>query len=105
MEMTKDDLCRLEQPELVKLIEEDRLTYQPCKVGNTIWCLFEDFNTFEFEIYHATFLTSYTDRENNEVWVLDVCFSNDYYLIVDVEKERVFLTREEAEAKLKEMES
>lgn len=36
---TKDELCRLEQPDLVKLIDEGRLVYLPCKVGDTVYSL------------------------------------------------------------------
>lgn len=34
--MTRAELCRLEQAELVKLIDEGRLVYLPCKVGGKV---------------------------------------------------------------------
>lgn len=34
---TKEQLCRMEQPELVKLIDEGRLVYLPCKVGDIVY--------------------------------------------------------------------
>ena len=37
--MTHDELCRMEQSKLVKLIDEGKLVYLPCKVGDII-CLF-----------------------------------------------------------------
>jgi hypothetical protein len=37
--MTIDELRRLEQPELVKLIDEGKLMYPPCAVGDTVYGL------------------------------------------------------------------
>lgn len=35
--MTIDELRRLEQPELAKLIDEGKLMYSPCAVGDTVY--------------------------------------------------------------------
>ena len=35
--MTKEELCKLQYHELIKLIDEGRLIYLPCKVGETIY--------------------------------------------------------------------
>ena len=41
--MTKEELCRLEQSELVKLIDEGQLAYLPAKIGDDIyWVCDED---------------------------------------------------------------
>ena len=35
--MTKEELCRLEYSELIRLINEERLIYLPCKVDEKIY--------------------------------------------------------------------
>lgn len=35
--MTHEELCRMEQSQLIKLIDEGKLVYLPCKVGDTVY--------------------------------------------------------------------
>lgn len=102
--MTKEDLCRLEQSELVKLIDDDRLIYLPCKVGDTIYCLerFCDGNIgdcdYNCECYECP---------NYELEIADIHIDSLIEIVKIIKKlgKTVFLTREEAEAKLKESEA
>ena len=95
--------------------EEGRLVVLPCKVGDTVWVITHPFNVFDdFDFYEET------QDEIYESYVSSVTFYNDsnQYRICAKETKQfikayfmerhfgktVFLTREEAEKALKEME-
>ena len=95
---SKEELCNLEKPELVKLIDEGRLVYLPCKIGDTVYIpderypceieqiiITDDFIYFEW----ASFERSCEMTE---------CWNEGCFKLTDIGK-TVFLTREEAEEK------
>lgn len=101
--------------ELEDLEEQGRLLRLPCKVGDTVWAVTSPFNVFDDieydedmkdEVYEA-FISSVTFYESGEQYRIYAKTTNHfigaYFRKCDFGK-TVFLTREEAEAKLKEME-
>ena len=98
------------------LEEQGRLISLPCKVGDTVWVITSPFNVFEGieydenlrdECYEA-FISSVTFYKNSVQYRINAKVTNHfigaYYNEQDFGK-TVFLTKEEAEKKLKEMES
>nr|DAT31583.1 MAG TPA: hypothetical protein [Caudoviricetes sp.] len=94
--------------------EQGLLLRLPCKVGNTVWVVTSPFNVFDDieyeknmrnEVYEA-FVSSVTFYKNGEQYRIYAKVTNHfigaYFQECDFEK-TVFLTKEEAEAKLKEI--
>ncbi len=95
--------------------EQGLLLRLPCKVGDTVWVVTSPFNVFDDieydenmkdEVYEA-FISSVTFYECGEQYRIYAKATNHfigaYFRKCDFGK-TVFLTKEEAEAKLKEME-
>ena len=95
--------------------EQGLLMRLPCKVGDTVWVVTSPFNVFDDieydedmkdEVYEA-FVSSVTFYKSGEQYRIYAKATNHfigaYFRKCDFGK-TVFLTREEAEAKLKEME-
>lgn len=95
--------------------EQGLLLRLPCKVGDTVWVVTSPFNVFDGieydenmkdEVYEA-FISSVTFYECGEQYRIYAKATNHfigaYFRKCDFGK-TVFLTKEEAEAKLKEME-
>ena len=95
--------------------EQGLLLRLPCKVGDTVWLVTSPFNVFDDieydenmkdEVYEA-FISSVTFYECGEQYRIYAKATNHfigaYFRKCDFGK-TVFLTKEEAEAKLKEME-
>ena len=92
--MTHEELCRKEQPELVKLIDEGRLVYLSCKVGD--------------DIYYNTYIDNGKTSigiKPHKIKRVKIGFCTEGADIPEREiGKTVFLTREEAEKALKERE-
>ena len=94
--MTHEELCRMEQSKLIKLIDKGRLAYLPCIPDDDIYWI--DTDTGEIKIH-----------KNG---VKGVCICGDEISILDKDGGIVkypsypycFLSREEAEKALKERE-
>lgn len=95
--------------------EQGLLWWPPCKVGDTVWVVTSPFNVFDdieydnnmrSEVYEA-FVSSVTFYKCGEQYRISAKVTNhfigQYFQKRDFGK-IVFLTKEEAEAKLKEME-
>ena len=116
------DMCNDIIPKLKKLAEyetaeeEGRLVVLPCKVGDTVWVTTHPFNVFDdFDFYteaqdeiYESYISSITFYENSNQYRIHAKetrqFIKAYFMESDFGK-TVFLTREEAEKVLKEMES
>ena len=95
------------------LEEQGLLVRLPCKVGDTVWVVTSPINVFneydgaaEYEVYES-YLSSVTYHTCGEQFRINTKVTNSF--IVECFREcdfgkTVFLTREEAEKKLKEME-
>nr|DAK93111.1 MAG TPA: hypothetical protein [Caudoviricetes sp.] len=87
--------------EYQQLEEQGRLVILPCKVGDTVYCIENK------EIYTCT-VGKISISKNNGVWV-EINFPKEMPDIVAIEynpddfSKTVFLTKSEAEAKLKEL--
>ena len=98
------------------LEEQGLLLRLPCKVGDTVWVITSPFNVFEGIEYnenlrdecYESFISSVTFYKNSVQYRINAKVTNHfisaYYCEQDFGK-TVFLTKEEAEQKLKEMES
>lgn len=102
--MTNEQLCRMEQSQLVKLIDKGRLVYLPCKIGDSVYSLLSPPHHKRGLIYeYIVVFIGINDSKDINVksvrgdWMYPFNFS-------DIGK-TVFLTREEAEKALKERES
>lgn len=108
--MALDKLATYEDAE-----EQGLLLRLPCKVGDTVWVVTSPFNVFDdieydnnmrSEVYEA-FVSSVTFYKCGEQYRISAKVTNhfieQYFQKRDFGK-IVFLTKEEAEAKLKEME-
>ena len=82
------------------LEEQGRLLKLPCKVGDTIWYVNEDDDEYPIELEIDTI----SREDNKDTWY---CVNDDVYgkfEFIDSEfGKTVFLTKSEAEAKLKEL--
>ena len=95
--------------------EEGRLVVLPCKVGDTVWVITHPFNVlddFDFyedahdEIYESyiSSVTFYEDSNQYRIYAKDTKdFIKAYFMECDFGKS-IFLTREEAEKALEEIE-
>ena len=98
------------------LEEQGLILRLPCKVGDTVWVITSPFNVFEGIEYnenlrdecYESFISSVTFYKNSVQYRINAKVTNHfisaYYYEQDFGK-TIFLTRAEAEQKLKEMES
>lgn len=102
--MTHEELCRMEQSQLIKLIDEGKLVYLPCKVGDTVYEIVGG-------IIHPREISQiiiddddiYFNWQTVDI-IWDIAeFGEGEFKLTDIGK-TVFLTREEAEKALKECE-
>lgn len=95
--MNREELCRLEQPKLAKLIEQGKLKYIPFSVGDKIWKIKS--------------LFSYLDKPIEDIIDRIIILKDDIIISCvsgskfnfDNLGEKVFLKFEDAEKKIKEM--
>ena len=129
--MTQEELCRMEQSQLVKLIDEGKLVYLPCKVEDTVYviakcdtvckqcdydyfcgtgeiqcpfekvCDFEECNDENERIFETECSGFWLEQDGG--WKVFLDYINADIGVSDIGK-TVFLTREEAEKALKERE-
>lgn len=109
----QDIIDKLSEYEIAE--DEGRLVVLPCKVGETVWVITHPFNVFDdFDFYeeaqdeiYESYISSITFYENSNQYRIYAKetkqFIKSYFMESDFGK-TVFLTREEAEKALKEME-
>ena len=101
--MTHDELCRMEQSKLIKLIDEGKLIYLPCKVGDTVYFIKLCFNYAKAPI-KATVTMVKTFSSNGAILFRAITENGERTFIDGNIGKTVFLTFEEAEKALKERE-
>ncbi|MDY4109578.1 MAG: hypothetical protein SOY48_01635 [Eubacterium sp.] len=93
--------------ETIELLKSDRLVELPCKVGDTVYLV-----DFEYGIYKCIVNDIQILSDNEPVYTLYFYSQNGYEVAelewdIDIERDcfgkTVFLTKEQAEAKLKEL--
>ena len=108
--MTHDELCRMEQSKLIKLIDEGKLIYLPCKVGKTVYCIYKDRLQDVKKVANEQPKPFYKVKENTIRQIMIDCnnelrlFFDSIYPATEWTKnigKTVFLTREEAEKSIK----
>ena len=98
------------------LEEQGLLLRLPCKVGDTVWVITSPFNVFEGIEYnknlrdecYESFISSVTFYKNSVQYRINAKVTNHFISAFYNEHDfgkTVFLTKEEAEQKLKEMEN
>lgn len=103
--LTDEDVDKWE--EYKQLEEQGRLVKLPCKVGDKVYQISENF--IEPCTVETIFLGNYTDRNGNCCNMAEIYYDRDDCPYVTAEiyftdiGKTVFLTKSEAEAKLKEM--
>ena len=102
--MTHDELCRMEQSKLIKLIDEGKLVYLLCKVGDTVYVLTQTFvkNKLVRSIDTRIIDELNSNKLNSNTMISKKPFELHFYPS-EIGK-TVFLTLEEAEKALKERE-
>lgn len=85
--------------ELEDKIENGTLIELPCKVGDTVWVITECYNNIKGKNNYFINKRNIETIEFNERCMLILCNDGGHYIL----GRRTFLTREEAEAKLKEL--
>ena len=107
--------CFNQLKEYETLDKEGRLVVLPCKIGATVWVVTHPFNVYDdFEFYedakeeiYESYISSITFYEHSNQYRIYANetkqFIKAYFMECDFGK-TVFLTREEAEKALKEME-
>ena len=101
--MTNQELMQLPHSEMIKLIDEGKLVYLPCKVGDTVYEIAG--GGISFPEISQIIINDDDDiyfewQTLNIIW--DVAeFGEGEFKLTDIGK-TVFLTREEAEKALKE---
>ena len=96
--------------------EQGLLLRLPCKVGDTVWVITSPFNVFEGIEYnenlrdecYESFISSVTFYKNSVQYRINAKVTNHFIIAYYCEQDfgkTIFLTRAEAEQKLKEMES
>ena len=96
--------------------EQGLLLRLPCKVGDTVWVITSPFNVFEGIEYnenlrdecYESFISSVTFYKNSVQYRINAKVTNHFIIAYYCEQDfgkTIFLTQEEAEQKLKEMES
>ena len=96
----KEELCRLEQSELVKLIEEGRLVYLPCKEGDTVYDI-----AYYCDYKGCSKTTQMGCCGCSKIINKKYIVASHSFTLFDLDKigKTVFLVPEQAEQKLKEM--
>lgn len=95
--------------------EEGRLVVLPCSVGDTVWVTTHPFNVFDdFDFYteaqdeiYESYISSITFYENSNQYRIHAKETRQFIKVYFMESDfgkTVFLTREEAEKALQEME-
>lgn len=103
------ELYREQLKEYQQLEEQDRLVKLPCKVGDTVYYISEGF--IEPCRVETIFLADYMDENGNCSYMAEIHYDREDCPYVSTEiyftdiGKTVFLTKAEAEQKLKEMES
>jgi len=101
--MTKYELCRLEQSELVNLIDKGKLLYLSCLKGDIVYFVKSAFTIAEKPI-EAKVLGIYGLGCNGEVIYRAVTEYQNTKTFTDTDiGKKVFLKFEDAEKKIKEM--
>ena len=101
---SKEELCRLEQSELVKLIDEGQLVYMPCKIGDdTVFKICKLCNG-EKIIVSGT-IRNYRSCLQTEFYFTEPTRALNVWLPAERIGKTVFFTAEEAEKALKESEA
>lgn len=101
--MTKDELCRLEKPDLVKLIDEGKLLYSPYVIGDTVYAICLEFSIIiECVIGCITVNSWHTNYECQGKYKE---FYDEYTFKIGEIGKTVFLTKAEAEQALEETEN
>ena len=85
--------------ELLKAEKEGKLILPPCKVGDTVYWLKRDPETFGWHIRQSNVASILIDNDTILVYISPIC----WIVGTDIGK-TVFLTREEAEKALREKE-
>lgn len=104
--MTHEELCRMEQSQLIKMIDEGKLVYLPCKRGDIVYFIKSAYSLACFPI-KATMVSIRGINCDNEIMYTAITDYNKLdrkFTSNDIGK-TVFLTLEEAEKALKELES
>lgn len=97
----------LKLAEYENLEEQGRIIKLPCKVGDTVYYISEGF--VEPCTIEVIFLADYTDKNGNCSYMAEIHYDREDCPYVSTEiyftdfGKTVFLTKEEAEAKLKEL--
>ena len=96
---TKEELCRMEQSKLVKLIDEGKLLYSPYVIGDTVYAICLEFSIIiECVIGYITFNPWHTNYKCEGKYKE---FYDEYTFKIGEIGKTVFLTRAEAEEALK----
>ena len=84
--------------------EEGRLVVLPCKVGDTVWMVHQRLTSTVNNVISKMTVTELRGNRLNPIWfVIDGEYGRTSFHPSEIGK-TVFLTREEAEKKLREME-
>ena len=107
--MTQEELCRMEQSKLIKLIDEGKLVYLACKVGETVYTLLSPPHYKRGLIYEyiVVFIGINSSKDMGYGLFNVKSVKGDWmypFNFSDIGK-TVFLTLEEAEKALKEREN
>ena len=94
--MAHDELCRMEQSQLIKLIDEGKLIYLPCKVGDMAYFWYKENHLEDLIIKKIVITETY-----GLTFYAKSIYNDKLFSISDIGK-TVFLTLEEAEKVLKE---
>lgn len=113
--ITKDEMYKIMRHLAEKLVqyedaeEQDWLLHLPCNVGDTIYYISEGF--VEPCTVEVIFLADYIDKDGNSSYMAEIHFDREDCPYVSTEiyftdfGKSVFLTKDEAEQKLKKMEN
>ena len=117
-EMTHEDIRKVlrKLAEYEDLEEQGLLLRLPCKVGDTVWVITSPFNVFEGIEYnenlrdecYESFISSVRFYKNSVQYRINAKVTNHFIIAYYYEQDfgkTIFLTKAEAEQKLKEMES
>ena len=99
MEVTDGDEIYERLAELEDDLESGKIVRLPCKVGDTVWVITECYNSIKGKNNYFINKRKVEAIEFNERCFLLLCNDGGHYIL----GRRTFLTHEEAEAKLKEL--
>ena len=113
--LKREDDCIKKLAEYETAEDEGRLVVLPCSVGDTVWVTTHPFNVFDdFDFYkeaqdeiYESYISSITFYENSNQYRIHAKETGQFikaYFMESYFGKTVFLTREEAEKALKEME-